>query len=189
LGEILDQQGVVALLGTPRALSSMTACLGGSMKGPIRWGVILGGAVAVLSLSFGLLGWHRTYEMAFVFLAIAILINVATVVFCLREQASSEGWLGQVKNGLVVGLVGSAIIFVASWLVTTVVFPEYFNEMAEGYREAYTSMGLSAEEVVDLVAATAATSPVRSAVDGVVGTMVTSLVVAAIAGAWLRKKA
>jgi hypothetical protein len=41
------------------------------MKGPVRWGVILGGAVAVLSLVFGLVGWHRIYEMSFVFLAIA----------------------------------------------------------------------------------------------------------------------
>lgn len=158
------------------------------MKGPVRWGVILGGAVAVLSLVFGLAGWHRTYEMSFVFLAIAILINVTTVVLCLRERASSEGWLGQVKNGLVVGLVGSVIIFVASWLVTTVVFPDYFAEMANGYREAYVNMGLTEDEVANLVAATAATSPVRSAFDGVVGTMVTSLIVAAIAGRWLRNK-
>ncbi len=96
--------------------------------------------------------------------------------------------MGQVKNGLVVGLVGSVIIFVASWLVTTAVFPDYFTAMAEGYREAYVNMGLAEDEVADLVAATAATSPVRSAFDGVVGTMATSLVVAAIAGGWLRNK-
>lgn len=158
------------------------------MRAPVRWGVILGGAVAVLSLVFGLAGWHRTYAMSFVFLAIAIPINAATVVLCLRERAASEGWFGQVKNGLLVGLVASVIIFVASWLVTTAVFPDYFTEMAEGYREAYVNMGLPDDEVAELVAATAATSPVRSAFDGVVGTMVTSLVVAAIAGAWLRRK-
>ncbi len=158
------------------------------MKGPIRWGVILGGAVAVLSFVFGLAGWHRTFEMSFVFLAVAILINVATVVLCLREQASSNGWASQLKNGLIVGLVGSVIIFLTSWLVTTVVFPDYFTEMAAGYREAYANMGLSESEVADLVAATANTSPIKSAFDGVVGTLATSLVVAAIAGLWLRKK-
>jgi hypothetical protein len=158
------------------------------MKGPVRWGVILGGAVAVLSLVFGLLGWHRVYEMSFIFLAVAILINLATVVLCLREQASSAGWVDQVKNGLVVGLVGSVIVFVGSWLVTTMVFPDYFTEMAAGYRDTYVNMGLAEDEVVDLVAATAATSPVRSAFDGVIGTMVTSVVVAAVAGVWLRKK-
>ncbi|NNE45212.1 MAG: DUF4199 domain-containing protein [Rhodothermales bacterium] len=158
------------------------------MKGPIRWGVILGGAVAVLIFVFGLVGWHRTFEMSFVFLAIAILINGVAVVLCLHERASTHGWLSQVKNGLVVGLVGSVIIFFASWLVTSVVFPDYFTEMAAGYREMYVNMGMSEAEVTDLVAATANTSPVRSAVDGVVGTIATSLMVAAIAGVWLRKK-
>ncbi len=162
--------------------------LGENMKGPIRWGVILGGGVAVLSFIFGLAGWHRTFEMSFVFLAIAILLNAVTVVLCLRDRASSDAWLGQVKNGLVVGLVASVIIFFASWLVTGAIFPDYFAEMAEGYRQAYANMGLSEGEVDDLVAATANTSPVKSALDGVVGTMVTSLVVAAIAGVWLRKK-
>lgn len=158
------------------------------MRVPVRWGVILGGAVAALSLVFGLVGWHRTFEMSFVYLAIAILMNVVTVVLCLREGASSERWLGQVKNGLVVGLVGSVIIFVSSWLITTAVFPDYFTEMADGYRSAYANMGLSEDEVADLVAATAATSPIRSAFDGVIGTMATSLVVAAIAGGWLRRR-
>ena len=158
------------------------------MREPVRWGMILGGAVAVLTLVSGLGGWHRVYAMSFVFLAIAIPINVATVVLCLRERASSQGWVAQVKNGLVVGLVGSVIIFIASWLVTTAVFPDYFTEMAEGYREAYVNMGLSADEVAELVARTASASPVRSAFEGVVGTLATSLVVAAIAGLWLRKK-
>lgn len=158
------------------------------MKGPLRWGLILGSAVTVVNLGFVLLGWHRTYEMAFVFLAIAIPINVVTVVLCLRERASSENWLGQLKNGVSVGLVGSAIIFLGSWLVTAVIFPDYFTEMADGYRSTYIAMGLSEGEVADLVTATAATSPVRSAFSGVVGTMATSLVVAAIGGVWLRRK-
>ena len=72
--------------------------------------------------------------------------------------------------------------------MTTVVVPDYFAEMAEGYRDAYAGMGLSEDEVADLVAATAATPPVKSAFDGVIGTLVTSLVAAAIAGIWLRKK-
>ena len=158
------------------------------MKGPIKWGVILGAGVAVLNLVFGFAGLHRIYSMAFAFIAVAILINLATVIFCLREQAAVNGWASQVVNGLILGIVGSAIIFATSWLITTVVFPDYFAEMAEGYREAYANMGLSEEEIRDTVAATAATSPVRSASDGVVGTMVTSLVAAAVAGIWLRKK-
>jgi hypothetical protein len=70
----------------------------------------------------------------------------------------------------------------------TSVFPDYFTEMADGYRQAYVNMGLSGDEVADLVAATAAASPVRSAFSGVIGTVATSLGVAGIAGGWLRRK-
>ena len=60
--------------------------------------------------------------------------------------------------------------------------------MAEGYRQTFVDMGMTDEQVDETVAATAATSPLKSAFDGVVGTMVTSLIVAGIAGFWLRKK-
>ena len=158
------------------------------MKGPVRWGLILGVGVAVLNVVFALAGWHRVYEMTFAFLAAAILLNAVTVVLCLREQAATESWAGQVKNGLIVGLVASVLVFVASYLVTAVVFPDYFAEMAEGYRSTYEQMNLSEAEVNELVAATAATSSSQAAFSGVVGTLGTSLVVAAIAGLWLRKK-
>ncbi len=77
---------------------------------------------------------------------------------------------------------------IGRWAASCCASPDYFAEMADGYREAYVSMRLSPGDVADLVAATAAVSLIRSAFDGVVGTMATSLVVAAIAGGWLRKK-
>jgi len=158
------------------------------MQGPIKWGLILGIAVTIQNFVFGAAGWHTTYSMSFVFLAIAIAINVVTVVMCLRGTAQESAWAGQLRNGLMVGLVGSVLIFAGSWFVTAVVFPDYFTEMAEGYREAYVSMGLSQEAIDESVAGIAGTSPIRSAFEGVVGTVVTSLVVGAITGIWVRRK-
>ncbi|MBO6575178.1 MAG: DUF4199 domain-containing protein [Rhodothermales bacterium] len=158
------------------------------MQANVRWGLVLGASVFVVTLVFALLGWHKTFSMSFAFLAIAIGLNIVAVVQCLRAYGQNATWGGQVLNGLVVGAVASVLIFAGSLLVTTVIFPEYFAEMAEGYRTAYADMGLSEAEVEDLVAATENTSAVRSAFDGVVGTMVTSLLVAAIGGIWIRKK-
>ena len=158
------------------------------MRPPIKWGLVLGMAVGVENFVFGAAGWHAVYAMAAVFLVIAIAINVATVVTCLRETASERSWAGQLRSGLVLGLVGSLLVFAGSWFVSAVAFPDYFGEMAEGYREAYVSMGMSQEAVDEAVAGIAGASPVRSALEGVVGTMVTSLVAAAIAGIWLRKE-
>lgn len=159
------------------------------MNPNVRWGLTLGGIVAAVTLVFALAGWHQRMEASVAFLVIAILANILTVVMCLRAQAATSSWGQQVVNGLTLGAVASVVIFLTSWLLTTAVFPEYFAEMAEGYRDAYEAMGLSEGEVDEMVANTAATSPVWSAFSGVLGTMSTSLVVSAIAGFWIRKKA
>lgn len=159
------------------------------MKSAIRWGLILGAAVAVFNFVFGLAGLHTAFSMAFVFLAVAILMNVTAVVLCLRERAASDGWAKQLGSGLVLGFVGGTVIFLTSWLMTAVVFPDYFAEMAEGYRETFVKMGMNEEEVAEMVAGTAATSHLRNALDGAIGTVVTSALTAAIAGIWLRRKA
>lgn len=158
------------------------------MQAPVKWGLVLGGAVTVEHLVAAVAGWHRTPEMAFVFLAIAIVLNAATVVLCLRETAPTSGWAAQVRNGVVVGLVGSVIIFAGAWFVTGVLFPDYFQEMAAGYRDAYVRMGWTEERIRETVSGLAATSPTRSAFEGVVGTMVVSVMVAALAGVRIRKK-
>lgn len=48
---------------------------------------------------------------------------------------------------------------------------------------------MTPEEVSESVAGLAGTSPVRSGLEGVVGTLVTSLLVAGTTGFWVRKKA
>ena len=158
------------------------------MQPNVRWGLVLGASVFVLNLAFALLGLHQTFSMSFVYLAIAIGINIVAVVQCLRAYSDRATWGGQIMNGLVTGLVASVLIFAGALLVTEVFFPEYFVEMAEGYRSSYEAMGLSETEVEDLVSTTANSSGVQSALSGVIGTLVTSLIVAAVAGFWLRKK-
>ncbi|NNE71176.1 MAG: DUF4199 family protein [Rhodothermales bacterium] len=158
------------------------------MKTNIRWGLTLGAIVAAVTLTFALTGLHQRIEASVAFLVLAIGANIWTVIMCLRAQASTSSWGQQILNGLVLGAAASVVIFLSSWLVTGVIFPEYFAEMAEGYRGAYEAMGMSASEVDEMVAATAATSPAKSAFDGVVGTMATSLILSAIAGFWIRKK-
>lgn len=159
------------------------------MTPAVRWGVALGVAVAVVQVVFALAGWHRSYDMAAVFLAVVVPLNVIAVLLSLRRTASTTGWVGQVRNAAVLGAVASVIVFVGSWIVSGVMIPDYFDQMAEGYRSAYVARGLSDTEVEELVRATAATSPVRSAFDGVVGTLATSLIVGALAGIWLRRRA
>ncbi len=158
------------------------------MRSAVKWGLLLGFAVGLQNLLFGVAGWHTIYSMVLVYLAIAIVLNVVAVVWCLRETAAEASWWGQLRNGLVIGLASSVLIFASAWLVAAVIFPDYFVEMAEGYRAAYAETDVPQEEVEEILRGVAETSPVRSAFEGVAGTMVVSVVTAAIAGIWVRRR-
>jgi riboflavin transporter FmnP len=92
-------------------------------------------------------------------------------------------------NGLVLSLVASVIISAGSLLFTTVAFPNYFTELQSAQAEMLKAQGLSEADIKTQVAAAAAMqTPFINAISGVIGTVVTGVLVAAIAGAFLRKK-
>ena len=159
------------------------------MSRPIKWGLILGAAITLLTLVFAVAGWQSNYNLAFVWLALAIGINTVVIVLCLRETASDRAWAGQLGAGLLVGLVGSVIIFVATWFITGVAFPDYYLDMAEGYRTTFEASAMSPSDIETSVAQLAGTSAVRSSFEAVAGTMAVSAIASAVTAIWVRKKA
>ena len=151
----------------------------------IKYGLVLGIIVAALGFVLGMLGLH-TNEMAPIsFVIVVIIINALIVVLAVRRLASTSNWVQQVRNGLVLGLVAAAIVFLGSWLMTAIVFPNYYVELAEAARARAVAEGMTAEEVVAAVELVTGT-PVGSAFQGALGTVITSVVVAAIAGIFNR---
>lgn len=88
--------------------------------------------------------------------------------------------------GSVVGATG--FIFASSWVMTVVVFPDYYTEMFDGYRQGFASSGMTQDEVATQMQAIEATTPVSSALSGATGAVFTSLVVGALAAVRLRQK-
>jgi hypothetical protein len=88
----------------------------------------------------------------------------------------------------VIGIVGALIIFFSSWLMTAVIFPDYYEQLADGYRDSFEGSGMSAEKVDEAMQGIEGSTPVSGALTGSVGTVITSIAVAAIAGVFLRKK-
>lgn len=155
------------------------------MNTPIKYGLVLGVIVAALGFVLGILGLH-THELApTAFVIVVIIINVLIVVYAVRRLASTSNWVRQVGNGLVLGLVGAVVVFLGSWLMTAVVFPNYYSEFAEAARARALAEGMTAEEIEVAVAMVTGT-PVGSAFQGALGTVITSVVVAAIAGIFNR---
>jgi Protein of unknown function (DUF4199) len=160
----------------------------GAMTIPIRAGVLLGVLCVIWTFVMGFTGWYKDPVMLNLFFLV-IPLEIAIVIWALRQTASSATWGRQVVNGLVLSLVASVIIFAGSLLFTTVAFPNYFNDLQATQTEMLKSAGLSEADIKSQVAAAAAMqTPLINAFTGVIGTVVTGVVVAAIVGAFLRKK-
>ena len=71
--------------------------------------------------------------------------------------------------------------------MTALVFPDYYTEFADAARQRAVAAGLSAAEIEAQVAMATGT-PVGSAFMGALGTVITSVVVAAIAGFFKRAR-
>ena len=153
---------------------------------PMKWGAILGIAVGAMGFVFAGAGLHTNpATTAMVFVGLAIVINVVVVIVGLRATAGGSSWGWQLANAAVIGAV---IIFASSWLMTVVVFPDYYSEMFEGYRQGFASSGMSQEQIATEMRAIEASTPVSSALSGATGAVVTSLLVGALAGIRLRQK-
>jgi hypothetical protein len=158
------------------------------MSIPIRAGVLLGVLCVFWTFVMGFTGWYKDPVMLNLFFLV-ILLEVGIVIWALRKTAPSATWGGQIMNGLVLSLVASVIIFAGSLLFTTVAFPNYFTELQSVQAEMLKAQGLSEADIKMQVAAAAAMqTPFINALTGVIGTVVTGVIVAAIAGAFLRKK-
>ena len=156
---------------------------------PIRWGAILGIVVGATGFVFAGAGLHTNpATTAMVFVGLAIMINVAVVILGLRATAVGSSWARQLANAGVIGVVGAVIIFASSWVMTVVVFPDYYTEMFEGYRQGFASSGMTQNEVATQMQAIEASTPVSSALSGATGAIFTSLVVGALAAVRLRQK-
>jgi len=155
------------------------------MEIPVKYGIVLGVIVGAMGFALAILGLHTSEMAPARFVIAAVIINVVIVVLATHRTAPYSNWGRQVRNGLVLGVVAAAIIFLSSWVMTAVVFPDYYAEFAEAARERAVAAGLSAEAIEEAEALASGT-PVGSAFSGALGTVITSVVVAAIAGVFKR---
>jgi len=158
------------------------------MTTPIRAGILLGVLTACWTFVMGFTGWYKDPAMLNLFFLV-IPLEIAIVIWALRKTAPGATYGRQILNGLVLSLAASVIIFCGSYLFTTVAFPNYFSDIQAIQAGMLKAQGVPDAEIAAQVAASAAMqTPFMNAFTGVIGTVVTGLVVAAIAGLFLRKK-
>jgi len=159
------------------------------MSTTVRGGVVLGVLVTLWTFVMGFTGWYKDPVLLNLFFLV-ILVQVGVLVWTLRRTAETGATYGrQVGNGLVVSLIGGAIIIAGSLLFTTVAFPNYFADIQAVQAEMLKARGMSEADIRTAVAASAAMqTPLMNALSGFIGTLVTGLVVSAIAGYFIRRK-
>ena len=152
-------------------------------------GILIGVLCALWTFVMGYTGWYKDPSHAGAFFVV-ILIEVAGVIWGLRQTAAQgRTYSGQVVAGTYISLIAGAIIVGASLLFTTVLFPEYLEELRPVYRQALQQQGKNESEIAgELAAWSAQQTPWRQAVNGFMGTFITGVVVSAIVALWLRAR-
>jgi hypothetical protein len=157
------------------------------MSGFINAGLVTGIGTVIWTFVMGFTGWYKDPALMALFFLVAVL-EVVMVILALRQHARENVWWDQVRGGITTGMVASPIIFAGSFAFTKFVFPTYFADIT-AMGEKMMREGRAAEaDIQAYLASQAAQTSVSNAMAGVIGTLVTAVVVAAIGGAFLRKK-
>jgi Protein of unknown function (DUF4199) len=158
------------------------------MPPTLRAGLILGLAVAAWTFIMGFTGWYM-HPSLWILSWSVVPMQIGILLWALRDLAPTTGYGRQVWNGVSISLLGSMIIYAASLLFTTVVFPHYFQGLEALGRQIMARQGLDPGQIEAAVRAQAPMrTPRASAMAGVIGTVVTGFLTSLIASMWLRKK-
>ena len=158
------------------------------MPPTLRAGLTLGLAVAAWTFVMGFTGWYRDPSLLRLFWLV-IPLQIGILVWALRGTSPVAGYGRQLWNGVSSSLLASMIIFAASLLFTTVVFPHYFQDLEVLGRQMMAQQGLSAQQIETAVRLQAPMqTPRASAMAGAIGTVVTGFLTSLVAAVWLRKK-
>lgn len=159
-----------------------------TMPPTLRAGLILGFSVAAWTFVMGLTGWYK-HPALFRLFWLVVPLQIGILLWALRGTARVDGYGRQLWNGVSISLLASMIIFAASMLFTTVVFPKYFQELDALGRALMAKQGLSPEQIETAVRLQAPMqTPRASAMAGAIGTLATGFLTSALASVWLRKK-
>lgn len=155
---------------------------------PVRAGVVLGVLVALWTFIMGITGWYKHPVMVFAFFLV-IPMEFAVVAWALGKTAATQGYWPQVRDGVLLSVVASVIVFLQSLFFTTVAFPHYFRDLRVVQEQALHNSGKSDAEIRAILDATARDmTPVSEARNGVIGTIATGLVFSLIVSAFARRK-
>lgn len=146
------------------------------------WIGVLSGA---WTLVMGFTGWYKDPTMLNAFFVV-MAIEVAGLVWGLRKTAA-EGrtFGGQIVAGTMMSTIAGVIIMAFSLLFTMVLFPTYFTDLQEAYRQILARQGKSEAEIAAAIGQSmSGATPMGQAVQGFVATLIIGIITSAAIAAW-----
>ena len=159
------------------------------MNSAVKAGVILAVLVTVVSAIIMGTGLHQNFLVAgLLSILVYIVINIVLVYMTLNKSAAENGYGAQLMSSGILGLVGGVLIFVGSWVLLSLVFPDALAEMRDSAIAFMESSNVPEATVELQMAKLDAATPVSQSLPGLIFTFVTSVIVGAIVAIFKRKK-
>jgi hypothetical protein len=159
------------------------------MSAVVKGSVGLAVAVALVSILIAATGLHQNPIVGgLLSIVLFVLLNICVVVWVLKQTREENGYGKQLLNGLLVGVIAGVLVFGAALVMLTVIFPDYIDESRDATIAMLESTGLPEEQLSAQIERAEAKTARSEATSGMIGTFITSVVVAAIAAVFLRKK-
>jgi hypothetical protein len=137
--------------------------------------------VVVWILLHGITGWYKDPGMSWTFWMV-IPFQVILLVWMLKNtKKQGFGYGQQVMAGVVMSLVAGAIIFVGTWLITSMVFPTYYADVQAMTDKIRAMQGKPPGTA-------AAMTAMGSSMKAFLGTVCTGVIVSLIAAGLIRDK-
>ncbi len=159
------------------------------MNPTLKAGLLLGILVAIWILITGVTGWYKDPALMPLFYVV-VLIEIGVLIWGLRITAKGgKTYGGQIGAGTMMAIIGAVIIFFASILFTSVLYPNYFAEVRQANLQAMTAKGMTADQAeAQLKLMDPMETSFVQAIIGAVMTIVTGFVASLVIAAIFRKK-
>jgi hypothetical protein len=132
-------------------------------------------------------GWYTDPAKLNLFVIVYIVLLGGLIWGLRRTAAEGRPYSGQVVAGTQMSVIAGAVLFVASFVLTGFLFPDYFDRVNEFAREVMAGEGKSEEEIQQVLTdAAPSLTPVRNALAVAVGTVVRGIAATALISVWVR---
>jgi len=161
------------------------------MKQGLIGGVVLAVVVALFSIVFAAAGMHKNPALGWVFPVIATASTIGVVIWTLRKtRDEGKRYGGQLLVGIVLAFVAAVLLFVNSYLLTTMIFPNYLDEVRVVQEEQIATQPNLNQQQIDMQrkALDVVMTPKAQAGLGAIMTVISTGLVTLIAAIFVRKK-